>query len=467
MLFNSWPFLFFFVTVFLLYNCLRLRAQNVLLLVASYFFYGWWDWRFLSLLMISTAVDYTVARMMTGTEGRRRKLLLAVSVCTNVGLLGFFKYCNFFLESASALLTALGFAPHTHALRIILPVGISFYTFQTMAYAIDVYRKRFTAVRDPVTFALYVSFFPQLVAGPIERPGRLLPQLTKSRQVTREKVCSGCVLVLIGLVRKMAIADVVAGRVDTVFGDPGRFGSLAMASATVLFALQIYCDFAGYSDIARGVSRILGIELIRNFEHPYLATNLTEFWHRWHISLSTWLRDYVYIPLGGNRCARLLTYRNILVTMLLGGLWHGAQWTFVAWGGIHGLALVVHKIWRSRAGEAPGTRRMMVRLLCWALTMLFVCLAWIFFRSQDFGTAFQALSSLLSFRGGIDLKCLALPAAMIAFVLFLDVPQVLTNDHAALLRWPLALRTAVYAALVLVLIALPTGGGAPFIYFQF
>jgi D-alanyl-lipoteichoic acid acyltransferase DltB (MBOAT superfamily) len=269
MFFNSWEFLVFFALVFVLYASMRLRWQNVLLVLASYFFYGWWDWRFLGLLFLSTVVDYLVGRALESAEGpRKRKTLLLVSLVTNLGILGFFKYFNFFVDSAATLLTSVGFEPHTPTLQVILPVGISFYTFQTMAYTIDVYRRRMKVVRDPVAFAVYVSYFPQLVAGPIERAQHLLPQFLSPRTITMEKVSSGALLILIGLVRKVIIADVAASEVDAVFSDPQSFGSWALLRGVLLFGLQIYGDFAGYTDIARGVSRIFGIELMRNFEHP-------------------------------------------------------------------------------------------------------------------------------------------------------------------------------------------------------
>ncbi len=473
MLFNSVEFAIFFVVVFCLYHCLSRRAQNVFLLAASYFFYGCWDWRFLSLIMISTLVDYTVSLRMANADRLRRKGLLLISVCTNLGILGFFKYCNFFVGSAEAVLSALGLHLHTATLSIILPVGISFYTFQTMAYTIDVYRGRVKPTRDLVTFAVYVSFFPQLVAGPIERPQNLLPQLSRKRRVTAEDLASGTVLILIGLVRKVAIADAVAGIVDEGFANPSAMGSFALVCAVFLFGLQIYCDFAGYSDIARGTSRLLGIKLMENFNHPYFATNPTVFWRRWHISLSTWLRDYLYIPLGGNRGSQWFVYRNIMLTMLLGGLWHGAAWGFVIWGGIHGVVLVVHKflLRGTKAPDRPSLHGLADYLrvaFSWAVTMLVVFAAWIFFRAPDFGSAVNVLSGITAFRGAAPtLSLLKTPLGFTALVLLIDVPQYLTRDHTALLRLHWVAQGVACAGLVIALVLLRVGESVPFIYFQF
>jgi alginate O-acetyltransferase complex protein AlgI len=474
MIFNSWEFLLFFVVVFALYASVKLRWQNILLVVASYFFYGWWDWRFLSLLLLSTVVDYTVGRLLEHAQDEgRRKTLLLVSVFTNLGILGFFKYCNFFVDSAVGALTSMGLEAHAPTLQIVLPVGISFYTFQTMAYTIDVYRRRMEVVKDPVAFAVYVSYFPQLVAGPIERAQHLLPQFEKKRTITLEKFSSGALLVLIGLVRKVVIADVAAGEVDAAFSDPGGLGSWALLRAVFLFGLQIYGDFAGYTDIARGVSRMLGIELMRNFEHPYFSTNITIFWRRWHVSLSSWLRDYLYIPLGGNRGPEWFVYRNLLLTMLLGGLWHGAAWTFVVWGAIHGGALSVHKLllrgkrpplWPAMPRSVGGALKMAGS---WVLTMIVVYVAWVFFRASSFGNAFDVLSGIFAFEGGFSVRSLAMPVLLTALVLFLDVPQYLSRKHIVMRSWPWPVRGLVYAALILILAIFRSESDVPFIYFQF
>ncbi len=501
MLFNSWEFAVFFVGVFLIYRQLGHRQQNVLLLIASYVFYGWWDWRFLSLIWISTIVDYLVARRLgrmptpnppanTATAARRRAVLM-ISIITNLGLLGFFKYFNFFVDSAAVLLETIGMNANLPALRVVLPVGISFYTFQTLGYTIDVYRGRAEPERDPITFATYVAYFPQLVAGPIERATHLLPQLARPRRANTDKLATGSLLILIGLTRKVAIADPLAGIVDRAFADPAIWGSADLMLAVAAFALQIYCDFAGYSDIARGTSRMLGIELMENFNHPYFAVDITTFWRRWHISLSTWLRDYLYIPLGGNRGSRLFTYRNLMLTMLLGGLWHGAAWTFVAWGGVHGLALAAHKMLvaarpseptspptpsSTPARTSPPTPTSLPapastparRILGWSVSMTVVLFAWIFFRAQTFEVAYEMIVGIGALRGGLPEAGAAVTfVALLSLLLFIDVPQYLRGRHAAMIEWHWLPRGLVYAAFILLILLLTPEDDVPFIYFQF
>lgn len=473
MLFNTPEFAIFLAVVLCAYHCLRLRAQNVLLLVGSYVFYGWWDWRFCGLLALSTVVDFTVARAMEGTEdARRRRRLLLVSLGANLGMLGAFKYFGFFTESAVAVLEALGLRADVPTLQIVLPVGISFYTFQTLAYTIDVYRRRMRATDDPVAFAVYVAYFPQLVAGPIERAQRLLPQITRPRRVDAEAIASGAFLFLIGLVRKVVVADGVAPIVDEVFADPGAHAPSHVALGVFFFGLQIYGDFAGYSDMARGTSRLLGIELVENFQHPYVATNITDFWRRWHVSLSQWLRDYLYIPLGGNRGSRRATYRNLFLTMLLGGLWHGASWTFVAWGALHGVGLAVHKLvvgrGRRRTDElAAGARSVAARLGNWALTMAFVWFAWVLFRAPGFDVVGDVLGRLVDGAPGGWLVASAHAAFYVAVLALVDVPQLVGRDHCAVLRWPAWARGALYAPFAILVVAAWSSDASPFIYFQF
>jgi D-alanyl-lipoteichoic acid acyltransferase DltB (MBOAT superfamily) len=478
MLFNSWEFAVFFTLVYALYAFVGRRTQNALLLVASYAFYAWWDWRFLGLLWLSTIVDYSVGRRVSrlravGGGAARGRGWMWVSVAVNLGVLGFFKYWGFFVASTASALEAVGLSANLPVLEIVLPVGISFYTFQTMAYTIDVYRGRVDATRDPVVFALYVAFFPQLVAGPIERPDRLIPQLASRRRVDERMLASGALLVFLGLVRKVGIADVLAPAVDGIFARPGQASSADLGLGAVAFGLQIYGDFSGYSFIARGVSRLLGVELMQNFRRPYFAVNITDFWRRWHISLSSWLRDYLYIPLGGNRGPQWFVYRNLMLTMLLGGLWHGAAWTFVAWGAIHGIALSVHKAWSELRGadrkrDAVWTVATAPRLVAsWALTMVVVFSAWVFFRAESFSDAGAVFSGILAFRGGIDLALAALVGAMIAWVLLIDAPMQRHADDAALLRWPWPLRGLLYAVFTLLMVVLERGGDVAFIYFQF
>jgi alginate O-acetyltransferase complex protein AlgI len=471
MVFNSWEFAFFAALLFPLYFLLPHKGQNRLLLVGSYVFYGSWDWRFLGLLFFTTCVDYSLAMKLERVAEERRKRVMLVSVVMNLTVLGFFKYFNFFVDSAASLLTHVGLQVHPRVLNIILPAGISFYTFQEMAYVIDVYRRRLSPCRDFWDFALFVSYFPHLVAGPIQLPGVLLPQIAKARSVTYEKLTSGAILVLIGLARKILIADAIAPHVDAAFTNPAKASSLTLLSGVYLFALQIYGDFSGYTDIARGVSRMLGIELLKNFDRPYFSTNITEFWRRWHISLSTWLRDYLYISLGGNRGPDWFVYRNLMLTMLLGGLWHGASWTFVIWGGLHGLALSVHKLWLG--GHRPPERAPFVTAAdkikaigSGLATFAFVCFAWIFFRAHTFSDAFAMIKGIAALHGPFSVRALGVPAGVTALLLFIDLPQALKRQDEALLRWPWVLRGLTYAVLVVAMV-LKSGKNVPFIYFQF
>lgn len=461
MLFHTSQFVLFFLCVRLAYAALPWKGQNWLLLGASYFFYGSWDWRFLGLLWLTTLVDWALGLALHGARGRRRDLLVSASVVLNLGVLGFFKYCDFFTASANALAARLGLALDWPTLSLVLPVGISFYTFQSLSYTLDVYRGRIEPCRSLPTFALYVAYFPQLVAGPIERARNLLPQLAGPRQVAVSHWMEGSVLILLGLVRKVCIADVVAPLVDRVFADPAAQSSGALALAVLLFGVQIYADFSGYSDMARGVSKLLGIELMVNFRAPYFSTSLREFWTRWHISLSTWLRDYLYIPLGGNRSGERATHRNLLLTMLLGGLWHGAAWNFVIWGGLHGGALVVE-----RQARAAG-RRWGSAVLGWACTMLVVFSAWVFFRAHSLESALQVFAGVLAGRGGLDPWRLLTPALAVGLLMTIDVPQHRSGDQAVFLRWHWAFQGAFYALLVLALVLLRAPQRIPFLYFQF
>lgn len=470
MTFNSWVFAFFFVAVLALYYRLGWRAQNILLLIASLIFYGWWDWRFLGLLILSAGIDYAAGLGMGGASPRRRRALLIASMCSNLGILGVFKYFGFFASSFAALLQTFGLRAHLPTLDIVLPVGISFYTFQSMSYTIDVYRGRLTPVRNPLLFYLFVAYFPQLVAGPIERATNLLPQLARPRRVTSDMISSGALLMLIGLARKVLIADNVAPLVDQAFAAPETSSSFQLAVVIALFGIQIYCDFAGYSDMARGMSRLFGIEVMENFRRPYFAANITEFWRRWHISLSTWLRDYLYIPLGGSRGSRLASYRNLMLTMLLGGLWHGADWTFVAWGGLHGGALAVHKAWtqgRAALGIPSGRLGGLGTLGSWGLTIAVVGAGWVFFRAPDFATAAEVFRGLAAGRDGYDSPWLLTLLRTVALVAFLDLPQQLMDTPTAMRRWPLLARGVTYAALVLAIAIFGGDTDVPFIYFQF
>ncbi|WP_047245778.1 MBOAT family O-acyltransferase [Maribacter thermophilus] len=411
MLFNSIEFLLFFPTVFVLYWLLNknLGYQNLLLLVASYIFYAWWDWRFLSLIIISSIIDYRAGLSIhNATSPKARKSWLLVSLIANLGFLSIFKYYNFFAESFTQAIGVFGWQPNDLTLNIILPVGISFYTFQTLSYTIDIYRKQFSPTTNIINFFTYIAFFPQLVAGPIERASNLLPQIEKKRIFKKEWFNEGILQILIGLFRKIVIADTLAIYVDTIYGDTGLYNSSTILLATIFYAFQIYFDFAGYSDIAIGTAKLLGFKFHQNFNLPYFSRSLTEFWRKWHMSLSYWLRDYLYISLGGNRKGIKITYRNLMLTMLLGGLWHGSSWNFIIWGGIHGVVLSLEKFIKSK----PQFKFLdKLAFLGGPITFLIVIIAWIFFRAQTLDAAMTALKKVIFFKPGMpfmgDLNVLA------------------------------------------------------------
>ena len=407
MLFNSFEFLVFLIIVFALYWFVfnkKLKHQNILLLGSSYLFYGWWDYRFLSLILFSTLVDYFVGLAIEKSKkNRKRKLLLLVSLVFNLGLLGFFKYYNFFVDSFIELIQSVGYSTEsTWSLYIILPVGISFYTFQTMSYSIDVYRGNLKPTTDFVSFAAFVSFFPQLVAGPIERASHLLPQILRSRTFSYEKGMQGLRLILWGLIKKVVIADTLAIKVDDIFENYAFFGGGVLWLGAIYFAIQIYCDFSGYSDIAIGVSKLFGIELKSNFKFPYFSRNIGEFWRRWHISLSTWFRDYLYIPLGGSKGSKWISLRNIFIIFLVSGFWHGANLTFIVWGGIHALLFVPGYIlgsnrkYTSAIVAESSWYPSIKELFQISVTFLVVILAWVFFRSDTLQMAFEYLTLMFT-----------------------------------------------------------------------
>ncbi|MFH1747327.1 MAG: MBOAT family O-acyltransferase [Planctomycetota bacterium] len=485
MLFNSWLFIAFFVVVYLVYLRVRHNAQNWLLLAASYYFYACWDWRFLSLILISTAVDFVCSRRIASAiERRTRRRYLVVSVITNLGLLGAFKYYDFFVGNLEVLLTALGIPCSSMTLGIIVPVGISFYTFQTMSYTIDVYRKELPACDRLRDFALYVAFFPQLVAGPIERGKRFLPQVQKQRILTTDGLRQGIWWVLLGYFMKVYVADNLSPFVDRAYTASDADGVAALL-AIYGFTFQIYCDFAGYSHIARGISRLMGFQLIENFHMPYLATTPSDFWKRWHISLSSWLKDYLYIPLGGNRRGPARTYINLTLTMLLGGLWHGAQWKFVIWGGFHGLLLVVFRLFgqgRSRpAGRlAEGEHRpggafshvILAAIRRIVATFAFfhvVCLGWIIFRCESLAQIWSFPYSVFTnlHLDETAIEQFGVLGLLIVPVILLDLLSEFLRDVDFITRWPWPVRHLAYVTMLVLLATLGARGQDEFIYFQF
>ncbi|MHC4644440.1 MAG: MBOAT family O-acyltransferase [Planctomycetota bacterium] len=556
MLFNSASFAIFFITVFVSYWLLRrsYRAQNLLLLLASYFFYGFWDHRFLVLIVLSTVIDYYCALSidrgrMTGKQRlrasaflivsailflgqphraielafsgwrpdivinwshffsvysrywwmllglllatafvnavypflnllkaeHRRRLFLILSISANLLILGIFKYYDFFADNFAALSQSLfHVTPTTRVLDIILPVGISFYTFQTMSYTIDVYRRRAAASHSLLEVATYVSFFPQLVAGPIERGKNLLPQFQKPRSINMLDLREGLWLIAWGLFKKMVVADNVARIVNETFAPFDNLSSamavpedgMRLLVAIYAFAFQIYCDFSGYSDIARGTARLLGFDIMVNFNLPYFAKNPLDFWRRWHISLSTWLRDYLYIPLGGNRCGTFKLYRNLMITMLLGGLWHGAAWTFVLWGAFHGLILILYRAFSPNRQVQP---RWWVSVLQGVLTFHIVCFGWLIFRAQNLTTIGVFVQSIFlhphwSFEA---IDCLKNLVFYSWFLVLFQIVQAWSNTLNPTKLMPQFVRLNVWIIVIMSLLSIASKGGQEFIYFAF
>ncbi|MBN7816890.1 MBOAT family O-acyltransferase [Algoriphagus pacificus] len=405
MLFNSLDFAIFLPAVFILYWFIfnkNLKAQNLLVLVASYVFYGWWDWRFLGLIAFSTAIDFLVGIQLDKSEKPgNRKILLGISLLVNIGLLGFFKYYNFFLDNFISAFTILGMPIKANSLHLILPVGISFYTFQTMSYSIDIYRKKLKATKDWVAFSAFVSFFPQLVAGPIERASNLLPQFFKRRKFNYSLAKDGLRQILWGLFKKIVIADNCAEFANTIFSNSENYQGSILFLGAVFFAFQIYGDFSGYSDIAIGTSRLFGFGLMKNFAFPYFSRDIAEFWRRWHISLSTWFRDYVYIPLGGSQCSKSRQIRNVLVIFLLSGFWHGANWTFIVWGALNALYFIplLLRDKNRRNLETVASQKSLPsfrEFIAMAGTFLLILFSWIFFRAENMGHAIQYLTNLFT-----------------------------------------------------------------------
>ena len=420
-------------------------------------------------VLISNIIYVLLAAM---PESRRRPILIVLTVAANLALLGFFKYFNFFIDSASGLIRAMGFSESSLYLHIVLPVGLSFYTFQSMSYTIDVYRKKFAPVHDFWDYAVFVAFFPPLVAGPIERASHLVPQLVRPRTPNLDQSTRGLYLMLLGYFKKVAIADGLAGSVSSVYGSPGMPSWSDIVLATLYFAIQIYCDFSGYTDIARGVGKLLGIELFLNFDLPYVSRGPTEFWQRWHISLSSWLRDYLYIPLGGNRLGRWKTYRNLMLTMLLGGLWHGAAWNFVLWGLYHGLVLCAYRAVGAERVPAEGSRRSprIVQLGAWALFFMLTCYGWLLFRAGSLGQVAMFTMKLLT--GFNDLGIHAVVPRMSAMyglplLIGYELVEYACGSSEFYRRLPAPVRAAWYAALCFVILMGLSNEPAKFIYFQF
>ncbi len=544
MLFNSINYFIFLFAVYLAYILLPHRKQNILLLIASYFFYSCWDIRFLFLIVLSTVVDFSCGRIIHNgvmrkkertiaslwiisssfffvvvqwkyfdfktqnftvalkvllswklgwliflsicmlvvianllhsllprlDDNRRRSIFLAISVVANLVILGFFKYFNFFIENIETLIQTFNMNPLNFRLDVILPVGISFYTFQTMSYTIDIYRRKLKPADNFLDFALYVAYFPQLVAGPIERAVNLLPIISTRRNISINQILEGFHLIFYGLFKKVVIADGVARTVNQIYGSTGQTSWLEVIAGTILFAVQIYCDFSGYSDIARGTSKLFGINLMVNFKSPYFSQNPREFWSRWHISLSTWLSDYLYIPLGGNRKGTRKTCRNLILTMLLGGLWHGAAWNFVIWGFYHGTILYIHRIITSmnKFAEIPsnGFTVFFKIAFFFGLTLY----GWLLFRAPSFAKIVTLSSSLILDFGNLNFSA-SLPRAAalfgLPFFLFIEFMEYLKRDEKFYVHLPVPIWTGIYASMLFCLAMGMSTESTQFIYFQF
>ena len=482
MLFNSLDFAVFLPVVFILYWFVfnnSLKKQNLLIVIASLVFYGWWDWRFLSLIIFSTFVDYFIGRKLGSEENRKkRKLLLCISILVNLGFLGFFKYHNFFLENFSAALSLFGTQINANSLHIILPVGISFYTFQTLSYTIDIYRRKLEPTHDIIVFSAFVSFFPQLVAGPIERATNLLPQFYKKRHFEYSKAVDGMRQILWGLFKKIVIADNCAEFANLIFNNSESYSGSTLVFGAIFFTFQIYGDFSGYSDIAIGTSRLFGFHLKQNFAFPYFSRDMAEFWRRWHISLSTWFRDYLYIPLGGSRGSTAMQIRNTFAIFIISGFWHGANWTFILWGALNAvyfLPLLLTKRNRNyldvvaQGKTFPSLKELSKMVLTFGLTVF----AWIFFRAENIGHVFSYISEIFSTSLFTVPK---FPGIGPAFRLFLLVLGFLAmewqgrgNQYAIEkvgLKWKRPVRYSFYFTIIILLFWLGQNK-QQFIYFQF
>ncbi|MBN1559561.1 MBOAT family protein [candidate division KSB1 bacterium] len=474
MIFHSLQFAFFFISVVTLYFAIPHRYRWVLLLIASYFFYMCWNWKYIILIIFSTVVHYIAGSQMSRlTDKRKRLKYLILCLCTTVGILFIFKYYNFFSNSLNGTFRALELPWSLASLNVLLPVGISFYSFQTLSYAFDVYRGDIRHEKHPGLFALYVSFFPQLVAGPIERATTLLPQFYRENEFNETRIVSGLRLMLWGLFKKIVVANRLAVYVDAVYGNFALHSGTTLMMATYMYAFQIYCDFSGYSDIAIGAARVLGYNLSQNFSRPYFSKNVTEFWRRWHISLSTWFRDYLYIPLGGNHLGYARMLFNLMVVFVVSGLWHGANWTFLVWGAIHGVYAIAAKLkvpWRDRLVERFRLAPPLLSALRMIITFHLVCLAWIYFRATSIVDANLILWRIFTLPGQLFVPALDQFVYGLFAILVVIAVDAAIESKQFVHRYLLQRRTrrwGVYIIVIIIIVLIGVFDESQFIYFQF
>lgn len=476
MQFQSFVFLQFFLLFYSSYLLLmgNLKAQNILLIIASYIFYGYWDWRFLLLLIFSTVVNYAIAILIEQNQEQQaqKKLWLGLSLVTNLSILGFFKYFNFFTASFTDLLHTIGIPVNDITLKVILPVGISFYTFQTLSYTVDVYRQDLKASRNLLDFAIYIAFFPQLVAGPIERAISFLPQISSPRKIQLSQINAGIFLIIWGYFKKLVVADNLAQVIEPVFNNYTEYQGLDIIIVILAFTVQIYCDFSAYSDIARGLAKLMGFELMINFKLPFFALNPSDFWSRWHISLSSWLRDYLYIPLGGNRQGEFNTYRNLFLTMLIGGLWHGAAWNFVWWGIYQGLILIIYRWFASRNKDRkllqPQAKASFLSIASQMLLMFILAnIGWVIFRSTSIS---QIIYLLTNWSLAISKNTADFAFTLFFFttpLLLVQLWQHLSKDLLIITKLPNWLTNLIYGFFLVSICLYGVRESTEFIYFQF
>ena len=476
MLFNSLQFAVFFTITYSLYIILNHRRQNTLLLIASYVFYAYWDYRFLSVILVLTVFNYIFGiRIHQSSQVKERKIWLTLSICLNLGILAFFKYFNFFTGSLQSLFSFFGCSLGIGLLHIILPLGISFYIFRILTYSIDIYRKELTPARNIFDLAVYVAFFPLVLAGPIERAKSLLPQIANKREVGPVNFCEGGWLIFYGLFKKIFIADNMAKIVSQIFVSNAMGNGVLVLLGSYAFAFQIYADFSGYSDIARGVCRLMGFDIMENFKFPYFAVNPSDFWRRWHISLSTWFRDYVYIPMGGSRVPPLFLYRNLMITMVLAGLWHGASWVFVIWGFYLGVLLVIYHANKLIFSSLPLPKISISPRISFCVKALvtfnLVSLGWLIFRAESFGQLWSMLHSLIfkfELVNGIGVRVILLRMFALVWLMFLiDALQFRKNDLFIILKRPVFIRFALYLLMLSLMYIYGDFGEKEFIYLQF